>query len=814
MKQLKESERRVAVSNIIEAPIVEEIEQSFLDYSLSVITDRAIPAVEDGLKPVMRRILWCMAESGYKSDKQYVKCARPVGDTMGKYHPHGDSSIYGALVGASQPWNMRYPLIDFHGNNGSRDGDGPAAMRYTECRLSKISEATLNGIKKETVDWNPNFDETSQEPVYLPGIFPNLLCNGTTGIAVAMACSFAPHNLGEVMDAAIAYLNGTATNSSALAGIIKGPDFPTGGLIVNERELHSIYTTGKGKVKIRGQYIVEKNKSGVENLVFTSIPYKISKEDLQSTIDALCEEGKLTGISEIRDESNKDGVRFVLVPQKGTNPDVLAARLYELTDLETTFNVNMVALVDKTPKQLTLVDIIKYYIDHQKDVLRRLNEHELRELEKRIHILEGLCKALEDIDNVIKLIKASKDKSDARTKLIVTYKFSTEQADAILAMTLSRLANMEKIAIEQELEEKNKEKALILARLNDEKIFSDYMTEYLTDFKMKFADARKTQITNIEQTKEEKEIAQIAPEDVVVVVTEAGNIKRVPAKNFKIQKRNGKGVKTQDDITLATIDTNTIDVVLSFTNKGKVYRIGVDQIPEGNQASRGVAIRTLVEMDANESVVAVTSVARDKKAGEFVWFVTSNGLVKKTNISEYTGSKRKSGIQALSIRDNDQLVSVWVGGNSDVLLLTEKGMSIRFEGSTIGATGRTSSGVQGIKLGDTDKVAVGLGVVEQWEETGGKTIDGQVFIGYSDGSGKRCLVNEFTKQHRAGKGLKVGCIGTIVTGVTNISDDTSLFVSGDTGSICIKSSDIPLSGRMGNPVKVIKGTKLVSAARV
>lgn len=792
------------MSNIIQSPIVEEMEQSFLDYSLSVITDRAIPAVEDGLKPVMRRILWCMLESGYKSDKNYVKCARPVGDTMGKYHPHGDSSIYGALVGASQPWNMRYPLIEFHGNNGSRDGDGPAAMRYTECRLSKISEATLNGIKKETVDWNPNFDETAQEPIYLPGIFPNLLCNGTTGIAVAMACSFAPHNLGEVMDAAIAYLNGTATDSSALAGIIKGPDFPTGGLIINERELRSIYTTGKGRVRIRGQYVVEKTKTGTENLVFTSIPYKVSKEDLQSAIDALCEEGKLTGISEIRDESNKDGVRFVLVPQKGTNPDVLASRLYELTDLETTFNVNMVALVDKTPKQLTLVDIIKYYIEHQKDVLRRLNEHDLRELEKRIHILEGLCKALEDIDNIIKLIKASKDKSDARSKLIAQYKFSVEQADAILAMTLSRLANMEKIAIEQELKDKNAERALILTRLNDEAVFSAYMVDYLTDFKNKFTDARKTEITHIEQTKEEKEIAQIVPEDVVVVVTEAGNIKRVPAKSFKTQKRNGKGVKTQDDITMATIDTNTIDVILAFTNKGKVYRIGVDQIPEGNSTSRGIGISTLVEMDPGESVVAVTSIARDTKEGKFVWFITHNGLVKKTNISEYTGNKRKSGIQAISMREGDRLVSVWVGGNTDILLLTEKGMSIRFDGATIGATGRTSVGVQGIKLNADDYCACGLGVAE----------NEQVFIGYSDGSGKRCSVKEFTKQNRSGKGLKIGCVGSIVTGVAGIVDSDSLFISGDTGSICIKVTEIPLGGRMSAPVKVIKGSKMVTAARV
>ena len=789
------------------------MEQSFLDYSLSVITDRAIPAVEDGLKPVMRRILWCMLESGYKSDKNYVKCARPVGDTMGKYHPHGDSSIYGALVGASQPWNMRYPLIEFHGNNGSRDGDGPAAMRYTECRLSKISEATLNGIKKDTVDWTPNFDETAQEPVYLPGIFPNLLCNGTTGIAVAMACSFAPHNLGEVMDAAIAYLRGTATDSSSLAGIIKGPDFPTGGLIINERELRSIYTTGKGRVKIRGQYIVEKTKAGIENLVFTSIPYKVSKENLQSEIDLLCEEGKLTGISEIRDESNKDGVRFVLVPQKGTNPDVLASRLYELTDLETTFNVNMVALVDKTPKQLTLVDIIKYYIDHQKDVLRRLNEHELNELEKRIHILEGLCKALDDIDNVIKLIKGSKDKNEAHTKLMKTYNFTIQQADAILAMTLSRLANMEKIAIEQELKDKNAERAIILTRLNDETVFAEYVIEQLTAFKTKFADARKTEITHIEQTKEEKEVVQIVPEDVIVVMTEAGNVKRVPKKNFKAQKRNGKGVKTQDDITLATIDTNTVDVLLAFTNKGKVYRVGVDTIPEGSQATRGVAITTLVEMEPAEQVEAITSVARTENTGKYVWFVTKRGLVKKTNLSEYVGAKRKAGVSAIKIREDDAIVGVWVGEDSDVLILTKEGMSIRFDGASIGATGRTSVGVQGIKLADNDEAAVGLCVWESRTKAGKRT-EGQVLIGCSDGTGKRVMVSEFTQQRRAGKGLKLAHSGKIVSALGNVEETDNILISGDTGSICINTEDVPKGTRASATVKLIKGNKIVTMTRV
>lgn len=803
------------MDNIIKSPIVEEVEQSFLNYSLSVITDRAIPAVEDGLKPVMRRILWCMLEDGFKNDKPYVKCARPVGDTMGRYHPHGDSSIYGALVNSSQPWNMRYPLIDFHGNNGSRDGDGPAAMRYTECRLSKISEETLSGIKKETVDWIPNFDETTEEPVYLPGLFPNLLCNGTTGIAVAMACSFAPHNLTEVMDAAIAYLKGDATDSKSLLTYISGPDFPTGGLVINQKEVRNAYLTGKGRARIRGEYKVEKAKNGADILIFTSIPYKVSKEDLVGEIDTLCEEKKLDGIVEIRDESNKQGVRFVIELSKGTNADTIAARLYELTDLETTYSYNQVALVNKTPKLLTLADIIGNYVEHQKEVYRRLNEYDLGKLEERIHILEGLCTALDDIDNVIKLIKGSKDKAQAQVQLMRTYKFTVQQANAILAMTLSRLANMEKLAIQNEKQEKEKERTIILARLENEEIFKTDLVKVLTNFKDHYGDARRTVITNIEITKVEKEIAQIVPEDVVVVVTEAGNIKRVPKKNFKIQKRNGKGVKTQDDITLATIETNTVDVLLAFTNKGKVYRIGVDTIPEGTQTTRGVAISTLVEMEPAEQVAAVASVARTENAGKFVWFITKRGLVKKTNLSEYVGTKRKAGIQAINLREGDSIVSVWVGDNTDILILTKEGMGIRFDGATIGTTGRTSVGIQGIKLADNDEAAVGLSV-KSCGTSDSQDAFGQVFIGCSDGTGKRVMVNEFTKQNRAGKGLKCNHSGKIVTGTSIPSDQSagSLLLCGNTGSICININDITLGSRTSSTVKLIKDNSLISAVRV
>lgn len=786
--------------NIIQSPIVEEIEQSFLDYSLSVITDRAIPAVEDGLKPVMRRILWCMAESGYKSNKQYVKCARPVGDTMGKYHPHGDSSIYGALVGASQPWNMRYPLIDFHGNNGSRDGDGPAAMRYTECRLSKIAEATLENIKKDTVDWIPNFDETLKEPVYLPGIFPNLLCNGTTGIAVAMACSFAPHNLTEVMNAIIAYVKGEALTSADLVKYINGPDFPTGGIIINQKELVNAYLTGKGRVKIRGEYKVEKTKQGAEVLVFTSIPYKVSKENLLTEIDTLCEEKKINGIVEIRDESNKEGVRFVIELAKGQNADIIANQLYELTNLESTFNINQVALENKTPKQMTLADIIKNYVEHQKDVFRRLNEYQKKQLEHQIHILSGLCKALDDIDNVIQLIKSSADKSAAHKALMAKYDFSSEQADAILSMTLSRLANMEKIALEKDLEKATEDLGIILSRLNNAEVFNTYLIDCLESYKNTYADARRTKITNIEITKEEKEIAQIVPEDVIVIMTEAGNIKRVPKKNFKSQKRNGKGIKTQDDCTLGMIDTNTIDVIMAFTDRGRVYRLPVDQIPEGTQLTRGVAISTLIQTEVNEKVVVITSAARNE-TDKYVWFVTKSGLIKKTNINEYnTIGKRKTGVQAIGLRNEDELCSIWIGGNSDILVITRDGMGIRFDGTAVSTVGRTAAGVQAIKLNSDDKCVFGGPIFDDEKYN--------ILVGYTNGTGLLLSGTEFTRQGRAGKGLKItkDCrISTVCSGFYE-----RFYIAGSNSGICVTLEDIPRGSRNSAPIKLIKNSDITS----
>lgn len=787
--------------NIITTPVVGEVEQSFLDYSLSVITDRAIPAVEDGLKPVMRRILWEMQEDGITSSKQYVKCATPVGNTMAKYHPHGDSSIYGALVHASQPWTMRYPLIDFHGNNGSRDGDGPAAYRYTECKLSTISEATLEHIKKDTVDWIPNYSETGKEPVYLTGRFPNLMCNGTTGIAVAMACSFAPHNLNEIMDAAIIALsNPKATDEEVLSAII-GPDFPTGGTVINKDELRGAYRTGKGRVRIRGDYHIE-TKSGKNTLVFDSIPYKISKETLIADIDALCEEKKIEGITEIRDESNKKGVRFVIELAKGINGDVIANKLYRLTELETTYSINQVALVEKTPKLLTFRQMIDYYNKHQEDVyLRRLN-YEANKLADRIHILQGLARAAEDIDNIIALIKKSQNSGYAKIAL-VQLGFTDVQAQAILDMKLSKLAHTEKVAIENELQEKEKEHKALIFLISDSVARCASLVEEYKAFKNKFGDARKTVITQMNISDEEKEIAEIIPENCVVVITEAGNIKRISAASYRTQKRNGKGIKNQDEVVHEVIKTNTIDNLMVFSSFGKVYKLAVNDIPVGTNATRGTSIETLVSMGVGEKFVTVASVARSAEQSHFVWFVTQNGIIKKTSLSEYTGMKRKTGVIATTLKEGDALAKVFIAPDSQIMIFTKNGMALRFDGKNVSVSSRTAIGVKAINLNDGDIVADALHL------SGEKSI--MVFA--ENGMAKRVPVTDFVIQNRAGKGLICHKAGNVVAACP-VNEDNMILVVGDTSTICVSAADVTESSRSAQGVMAIKGNNIIGVVRI
>lgn len=783
------------MENIIQTPIVEDVEQSFLDYSLSVITDRAIPSVEDGLKPVQRRILYTMGEDKFTNDKPHVKCARIVGDTMGRYHPHGDSSIYGALAIMSQPWAMRYPLIDWHGNNGSRDGDGPAAARYTEARLSKIAQETLNNIKKNTVNWIPNYDETTQEPEYLPGLFPNLLCNGTTGIAVAMACSFAPHNVKETMNAIIEYLRGEAKTNEDLIKFIAGPDFPTGGTIINQNELKDIYFTGKGRVRIRADYIVEKN-----NLIFTSIPYKVSKEDLLQEIDTLCEKEEIKGIAAIRDESTNKGVRFVVELTKDVNADNIARQLYKLTNLETVFNVNQVALENKVPRQMTLKDLIDGYCKHQLEVFKKKTEYDYTKVVERIKILEGLIRAAEDIDNVIKLIKSSNSVDDARQNLIKQYDLITIQADAILNMKLSRLAHIEKIALNTELDEKVKIKQGLEYYLISEEHLHEGLIKELIAFRDSYGDNRITKITQVNESKEEEEVAQIVPEDVVIKITEDSLISRIPIKKFKPQKRGGVGYKNKGEIINRVISTNTVDILMIFTSFGKVYRISINDIPE----DKAVSLESLVQFESGEKYVTAASMSRDID-NQFVWFITKNGIVKRTPLKEYVGAKRKTGTVAVKLRENDELIRVFISPivDKDIMIFTHDGFVVRSAINQFSISSKTAIGIKGINLRENDYV-INAGIVQD-------NLTISVFT--EDGLGKRLSLDEFPIQNRGGKGIKCVPNGHLADAIGLLKDE-NILVIGTMSNICIKQNDLDISTRQSVGKKVIKNGKITQVIAV
>ena len=791
------------MGDIIQTPIIGEVEQSFLDYSLSVITDRAIPSAEDGLKPVARRILWDMFDKGYMNNKKFVKCAQPVGDTMGRFHPHGDSSIYGALVWLSQPWNMRYPLIAFHGNNGSRDGDEPAAYRYTECKLSKIGEEMLADIKKDTTDWQLAYTDVEEEPVYLPGRIPNLIVNGTSGIAVAMACSFAPHNLNEVMDAASFLTKNPEADIKELLNYIPGPDFPTGGTIINKEELPSAYLTGKGRARIRGEYTVESDKKG-DRIVFTSIPYKVSKEDLVQEIDKLCEEGKFEGIVSIRDESNKDGVRFVIEVGKGVSTEPIISKLFKLTRLEDTYSFNQVALVNKKPQLLNIKQLLEIYINHQKDVMLRKSQYEADKVAHRLMILDGLLKALEDIDNVIAMIKSSASAAEAKTNLMAAYHLNEVQAKAILDMKLAKLAKLEKVEIEKEKAELENE----LERLNA--IISNPIPELLKLFetlKNTYGDKRRSIITQVASTKEEKEIEFVEPEKCVVIMTEGGLVKRIPATSFRTQKRNGKGVKTQDDITNAVIRTNTIDSLMIFSNKGKMYRLLVNDIPVGTNITKGQSIKSLINMETDEEPTVMYSIYRDTDA-QYVLFVTKNGLVKKTSLEEYIKTKKKTGIAAIAIKEDDDLAAVSLIKDEDLILITQKGMAIRFNSKEITATSRNTSGVKGITLAPDDYVIAAQPVRN--------TNDKLAIFAYS-GLSKKFDLSELPLQKRAGKGLicyKPTDSTGPVSAAALVEDGDSVLILGDKSSICIEAKEIPELGRVSIGNQVIKNSKIISVSKV
>ena len=791
------------MGEILQTPIIHEVEQSFLDYSLSVITDRAIPSAEDGLKPVARRILWDMFDKGYFNNKKFVKCAQPVGDTMGRFHPHGDTSIYGALVWLSQPWNMRYPLISFHGNNGSRDGDEAAAYRYTECKLSKMGEEMLADIKKNTSDWQLAYTDEEEEPIYLPGRIPNLLVNGTSGIAVAMACSFAPHNLNEVMDAAKYLLDNPTCEIKDLLTFIKGPDFPTGGMIINKDELLNTYITGKGRARIRGEYTIESNK-GQDSIVFTSIPYKVSKTQLILDIDKLCEDGTLEGITTIRDESNIQGVRFVIELAKGVSAEPIISKLFKNTRLEDTYSINQVALVNKKPELLNLKRLLEIYNEHQKDVLIRKTNFEAEKIRARIHILDGLLIALEDIDNVIALIKKSESAAAAKVNLINQYNLSEAQAKAILDMKLAKLAKLEKVEIQEEKNNLVKE----LDHLNN--ILANPIPEMkniYTEIEKNYGDKRRSTITQVAVTKEEKEIEFVEPEKCVVVMTEGGSIKRIPTSSFRTQKKNGKGIKSQDDITSCVLRTNTIDNLMIFSDKGIMYRLLVDNIPVGTNTSVGQSIKSLVNMAVDENPATMYSIYKDTNA-KYVLFTTKNGLVKKTTLDEYIKTKKKTGIAAIALRENDRLASVSLIDNEPILLLTKNGYIIRFNSSEITPTSRSTYGIKGITLSEGDEVVMALPIRHDTDNLA-------VFT--TGGMGKKVPLTEITIQKRGGKGLYIykptASTGNVIS-ASLIDDNDNLLISGNSASICISAKDIPVLGRTSIGNQMIKSGSIKSVTKV
>lgn len=792
--------------NIISQDMIKEMEQSFLDYSTSVITGRALPDARDGLKPVHRRILYALAELNLVPTKPYKKSARIVGDVIGKYHPHGDSSVYEAMVRMAQDWSLRYPLVEGQGNFGSVDGDGAAAMRYTEARMSKITLEMLRDLKKDVVDFQPNFSEDLEEPMVLPSRIPNLLLNGTSGIAVGMACSFAPHNMNEIIDGIIATINNRDITVEELhKEYIKAPDFPTGGTIINQHELLNGYKTGKGRVRIRGKYNVEKIGRR-ECLVFYEIPYGVKKEKLIEDIAKLCEDKSIEGITDIRDTSNKHGMRIEIEVKKDINPDVIANHLFRLSALEDTYSLNHTAIVNKSPKVLNLKELIEVYIDHQVEVITRRTQFDLRKIDARLHIIEGLLKALEDIDNVIALIKASNNVQTAIEGLMKKYSLSEIQAKAIVEMKLRKLTGLEKVELEQENKELVEEANHLKSILGSTEVLNSVLIDELNEIKSNYGDARKTDITNVIVKADEKDIQYVQPEEVVVVMTKAGNVKKIPAKSFKVQNRNGKGVKNQDDIILDVIRTNTIDTLMVFTALGKMYRLVVDQVPTGTNSSRGVAIHTLVKMEEHDKAIAITSLKR-KTDAEFVVSVSEQGMIKKTKLEEYMKAK-KSGIAAVGLREGDSIANIVFIKDEQLILVSEKGMSIRFKTDNIGSVGRTAIGVRGMKIAEGDRVVAALPINKDTDELA-------IFSQY--GMAKRTPLKEYPIQGRDGKGTityKPNDTTGVVVSAALVEDKDNVLVVGDQTSICISAKDIPSLGKASLGNIMIKGNNVMSVTKI
>ena len=788
---------------ISEVGLKKTMERSYIDYAMSVIAARALPDVRDGLKPVQRRILHSMIELNNGPDKPHRKCALIVGDTMGKYHPHGDSSIYDALVKLAQDWNTRYPLVDGHGNFGSEDGDGAAAMRYTEARLSKISMEMLADINKDTVDFVPNFDETEKEPTVLPSRFPNLLVNGTTGIAVGMATNIPPHNLKEVIGATVKIIDNRIeedreTSIDEIMQIIKGPDFPMGAEILGRRGIEEAYRTGRGKIKVRAVTDIEAMPNGKHKIVVTELPYMVNKALLIQKIVELVKTKRVEGITDVRDESSREGIRVVIELKKDTNANVLLNQLYKHTQLQDTFGVNMLALVDGVPKILNISQMLGYYLKHQEDVVTRRTKYDLNKAEERAHILQGLLIALDNIDEVINIIRSSKSVQDAKNSLIERFGLTEIQAQAIVDMRLRALTGLEREKLEAEYKELMDKISYLKAILADEKKLLGVIKDELLVISQKYGDERRTALgRDVDEVTDEELIER---ENIVIAMTKLGYIKRMPEDLFKAQNRGGKGIRgmqtIDEDYIENLIVTTTHNYLMFFTNTGRVYRLKGYEIPEAGRTARGVAIVNLLQLQAGEKITAVIPL-KSYEDGKYLFMATRNGMVKKTDILEYQ-NVRKTGLTAIVLRDSDELIEVKAtNGEDDIFLITKKGMSIRFNEKDVRQTGRTSMGVKGIHLGKDD-IVISMQMSSQGEK---------ILLVTENGMGKRTLISEFNAQNRGGKGVKCYKItektGDLV-GAKIVTDENDVMIITTEGIIIRTSCDgISTLGRVTSGVKVI-----------
>ncbi|MDX5632769.1 DNA gyrase subunit A [Clostridioides difficile] len=796
-------------NKILPIEIAEEMKKSYIDYSMSVIAGRALPDVRDGLKPVHRRILYSMSELNLTPDKPYRKSARIVGDVLGKYHPHGDIAVYYAMVRMAQDFSTRALLVDGHGNFGSVDGDSPAAMRYTEAKMSKLSLELLRDIEKETVDFKPNFDESLKEPSVLPARYPNLLVNGSNGIAVGMATSIPPHNLAEVIDATVYLIDNPECSVDDLIKFVQGPDFPTAAIIMGKESIAEAYRTGRGKVKVRSRAFIEELPKGKQQIIVTEIPYQVNKAKLVERIAELVKEKRIEGISDLRDESNKNGMRIVIELKRDANANIVLNNLYKHSQMEDTFSIIMLALVDGQPRVLNLKQILYHYIKHQEDVVTRRTKFELNKAEARAHILEGLKIALDNIDAVISLIRASKTGQEAKLGLIEKFKLTEIQAQAILDMRLQRLTGLERDKIEAEYEDLIKKINRLKEILADERLLLNVIKDEITIIKENYSDERRTEIRHAEGEIDMRDL--ISDEEIAITLTHFGYIKRLPSDTYKSQKRGGRGISAlttrEEDFVRHLVTTTTHSRLLFFTNKGRVFKLNAYEIPEGKRQAKGTAIVNLLQLSADEKIATLIPIDGNDE-NEYLLLATKKGIVKKTKREEFKNIN-KSGLIAIGLRDDDELIGVELtDGKQEVLLVTKEGMSIRFDENDIRYMGRTAMGVKGITLSKEDFV-VSMNLCSKGTD---------VLVVSKNGFGKRTNIEEYRSQIRAGKGIKTYNIsektGTIVGADMVNEDDEIMIINSDGVLIRIRVNEISLFGRVTSGVKLMKTNDEVNVVSI